>query len=177
MSQQSNYFIGGSGKLMDFSSHKVPTFAEEKTTDWVIWGKDREDRTWNNLYGDYLIWLYNSSAKNNAIINGKNTYIVGEGWSVKYPTDAKKQGLEDKLKANAFIGELEESKITRDLSLDRILFGGFAAEMIPNRKGDKIEAHHIDFSKIRVAKKEYYEEIGKKLKVAVEAGPNWMEMH
>ena len=159
MNQPSNYFIGQSGKLMQFS-HKVPTFVEESRTDWVVWGQEkgsREDRKWNNLYGDYLIWLYNSSAKNNAIINGKNTYVVGEGWGVKYLTEASKQNLETKLKANAFIGELEESKITRDLSLDRILFGGFAAEMIPNKKNTGGGAHHIDFSKIRVGKKEYHE--------------------
>lgn len=155
MSRHYNYFLGRSGKLMDFAAHKVPEFKEEKGNDWVVWGYDKEDRTWRNRYGDYLIWLYNSSAKNNAIINGKNTYIVGEGWGVNYKTEEKKQDLNTKLKAQAFIAELESSKITRDLSLDRVIFGGFAAQMIPNKKGDSGMAHHLDFSKIRVKKKEY----------------------
>jgi len=98
MSQRYNYFLGKSGKLIDFASHKVPVFKEEKGNDWVVWGYDKEDRTWRNRYGDYLIWLYNSSAKNNAIINGKNTYIVGEGWGVNYKTEEKKQDLDTKLK-------------------------------------------------------------------------------
>ncbi len=158
MSQRYNYFLGKSGKLIDFASHKVPVFKEEKGNDWVVWGYDKEDRTWRNRYGDYLIWLYNSSAKNNAIINGKNTYIVGEGWGVNYKTEEKKQDLDTKLKAQGFIAELEASKITRDLSLDRVIFGGFAAQMIPNKKGDSGMAHHLDFSKIRVKKKEYNED-------------------
>ena len=158
MSQRYNYFLGKSGKLIDFASHKVPVFKEEKGNDWVVWGYDKEDRTWRNRYGDYLIWLYNSSAKNNAIINGKNTYIVGEGWGVNYKTEEKKQDLDTKLKAQGFIAELEGSKITRDLSLDRVIFGGFAAQMIPNKKGDSGMAHHLDFSKIRVKKKEYNED-------------------
>jgi len=158
MSRHYNYFLGRSGKLMDFAAHKVPEFKEEKGNDWVVWGYDKEDRTWRNRYGDYLIWLYNSSAKNNAIINGKNTYIVGEGWGVNYKTEEKKQDLNTKLKAQAFIAELESSKITRDLSLDRVIFGGFAAQMIPNKKGDSGMAHHLDFSKIRVKKKEYNED-------------------
>jgi len=158
MSQHYNYFLGRSGKLMDFAAHKVPEFKEEKGNDWVVWGYDKEDRTWRNRYGDYLIWLYNSSAKNNAIINGKNTYIVGEGWGVNYKTEQKKQDLNTKLKAQAFIAELESSKITRDLSLDRVIFGGFAAQMIPNKNGDSGMAHHLDFSRIRVKKKEYNED-------------------
>jgi hypothetical protein len=155
MYQPYNYFLGKSGKLMDFAAHKVPEFKEEKNSDWVLWGYDKEDRTWRNRYGDYLIWLYNSSAKNNAIINGKNTYIVGEGWGVNYSTEERKQDLNTKLKARAFIAELEASKITRDLSLDRIIFGGFAAQMIPNKMGNAGMAHHLDFSRIRVKKKEY----------------------
>lgn len=159
MSQPYNYFLGKSGKLMDFAAHKVPVFKEEKSNEFVVWGYDREDRTWHNKYGDYLIWLYNSSAKNNAIINGKNTYIVGEGWGVKFATEAKIQELNTKLMAQGFIAELEDSKITRDLSLDRVIFGGFAAQMIVNKNSDKGgTAHHIDFSRVRVKKREYFEE-------------------
>ena len=148
MNLQSNYFIGSSGKLLKFDAHKVPVFKEERSVDWVTWGYDATDRTWNNRYGDYLIWLYNSSAKNNAIINGKNTYIVGDGWTVS------EQGLSfnDKIQAGGFKAGLEASKITRDISLDRIIFGGFATEVIPNKKSDKVNMHHIDFSKIRVGK-------------------------
>lgn len=140
---------------MDFAAHKVPVFKEEKSNDFVIWGYDREDRKWHNRYGDYLIWLYNSSAKNNAIINGKNTYIVGEGWGVKFSTEDKIQELNTKLMAQSFIAKLEDSKITRDLSLDRIIFGGFTAQMIPNKNSEGGMAHHIDFSRIRVKKREY----------------------
>lgn len=148
MNLQSNYFIGSSGKLLKFDAHKVPVFKEERSVDWVTWGYDATDRTWNNRYGDYLIWLYNSSAKNNAIINGKNTYIVGDGWTVS------EQGLsfKDKIQAGGFKAGLEASKITRDISLDRIIFGGFATEVIPTKDSKKINMHHIDFSKIRVGK-------------------------
>lgn len=154
MNQRSNYFIGESGKLIKFDAHKVPVFKEEKTKDWVIWGFEKTNRKWNNRYGDYLIWLYNSSAKNNAIINGKNTYIVGDGWSIS----ERGLDLNDKIQAGGFKVGLESSKITRDISLDRIIFGGFATEAIPTKDGKKINMHHIDFSKIRVGKTEFIEE-------------------
>lgn len=151
MNQPYNYFLSNSGKLYSFDAHKVPEFKEVKQIDWVVWGTDKE---WKNRYGDYLIWLYNSSAKHNAIVNGKNTYIVGNGWGV----NEQGLGFEDKVHASAFRSELEDSNITKYLSLDRVLFGGFSAEVIPNKKGNKVTFHHIDFSKIRVGKTEYNED-------------------
>lgn len=148
MSQHYNYFLGRSGKLMQFDAHKVPEFKTNPRYDWVIWGTDKD---WKNCYGDYLIWLYNSSAKHNAIVNGKNTYIVGNGWGI----DESGLGFQDRIKASSFKYEIESSNITKFISLDRIIFGGFACEVIPNKKGNKVDFHHIDFSKIRVSKEEY----------------------
>jgi hypothetical protein len=145
-----NIFIKQQGKgLTKFNSHKPPIFEDVKGNEFVQYGYtargSKEDKEWNNLYPDYLLYLYNRSAKNNAIINSKNKYIVGQGWTFD------KQGLDYNqiLNLKAFTKELTKSKITRDLSLDRTIFGGFACEIITAIKSQKITLSHIDFSKVR----------------------------
>ena len=82
---------------------------------------DAESLEWKNRYPDYLLYLFNRSAKNNAIINSKNKYIVGQGWTFN------KAGLtfQQITELTAFTKFIEGEKITRDLSLDRTIFGGF----------------------------------------------------
>ena len=145
-----NIFIKQQGKgLTKFSSHKPPIFEDVKGNEFIQYGYtargSKEDKQWNNLYPDYLLYLYNRSAKNNAIINSKNKYIVGQGWTFD------KQGLDYNqiLNLKAFTKELTKSKITRDLSLDRTIFGGFACEIITSNNSEKITLSHIDFSKVR----------------------------
>ena len=139
----SNYFLNGAtGKVTKFDAHKPPEFKELKSNDFVQYGYDKE---WKNRYPDYLLYLYNRSAKNNAIINGKNKYIVGQGWTF----DNNGLTFEQRISLKAFIKELEHSKITRDLSLDRTVFGGFACEIITSNDSENITLSHIDFSKVR----------------------------
>ena len=59
-------------KREKFADSKVPEFKHDIGSDWVKYG-DRND------YVDYLLMLYNKSAKHNAIINGKCVYIYGNG--------------------------------------------------------------------------------------------------
>jgi hypothetical protein len=145
-----NIFIKQQGKaLVKFEAHKPPLFEDVKNSEFVQYGYvargDKEAKKWNNLYPDYLLYLYNRSAKNNSIINAKNKYIVGQGWSFN------NTGLTFQQRTNlkAFSRSLEKSKITRDLSLDRTIFGGFACEIITSNDSSKITPSHIDFSKVR----------------------------
>lgn len=145
-----NIFIKQQGKdLVKFEAHKPPIFEDVKNSEFVQYGYvargDKEAKKWNNLYPDYLLYLYNRSAKNNSIINGKNKYIVGQGWTY----DSIGLDFEKKRELKAFTRKLEQSKITRDLSLDRTIFGGFACEIITSNDSSKITPSHIDFSKIR----------------------------
>tara|TARA_R110002167_G_scaffold106599_8_gene273272 strand:+ start:4377 stop:6239 length:1863 start_codon:yes stop_codon:yes gene_type:complete len=145
-----NIFLKQQGKaLVKFDAHKPPLFEEVKNNEFVQYGYvargDKDAKKWNNLYPDYLLYLYNRSAKNNSIINGKNKYIVGQGWSF----DNISLSFEQRTSLKAFTRSLEQSKITRDLSLDRTIFGGFACEIITSNDSEKITTSHIDFSKVR----------------------------
>ena len=141
-----NIFLKSQGQeLSKFSSHKPPTFKVLKGNEFVQYGYDPNSREWNNLYPDYLIYLYNRSAKNNAIINGKNKYIVGQGWSY----DALGLPFEIKGRLKKFIKDIEKDNVTRDLSLDRTIFGGFSGEILISKDKKTITPSHIDFSKIR----------------------------
>ena len=141
-----NIFLKSKGKeITKFGSHKPPTFETMKGSEFVQYGYDRKDRQWNNLYPDYLIYLYNRSAKNNSIINGKNKYIVGQGWTY----NALGLPFEIKGRLKKFIKEIEKDNVTRDLSLDRTIFGGFASEITISKDKNTIYPNHLDFSKVR----------------------------
>lgn len=145
-----NIFLKQQGKsLVKFEAHKPPLFEDVKNSEFVQYGYvargDKEAKKWNNLYPDYLLYLYNRSAKNNSIINAKNKYIVGQGWAF----DNTALSFDNKIGLKKFTRELEKSKITRDLSLDRTIFGGFACEIITSNDSSKITPSHIDFSKVR----------------------------
>lgn len=125
-------------------AHKPPVFREQKGKDWIQYGD-------KNLYPDYLINLYNTSPKHNAIINGKVNYIVGQGFDCVGTMD-----LMTKTKVQGFISSVGEDSLKElnyKLATDLEIFGGYAVEPIISRGGDKIaELAHIDFSKIRVSK-------------------------
>jgi hypothetical protein len=57
----------------------VPQFKEERSKDWILYGTEKP---WKNQYPDYLLDLYNTSAKHHAIVQGKTDYIVGNGFNV-----------------------------------------------------------------------------------------------
>lgn len=125
---------------------KVPTFKEVKGKDWVSYGE-------KNDYPDYLLTLFNRSAKHNAIVTGKVHYIVGNGFVVQ------KDGYTIEQVANIenFIKELNDTDSIDELlykvSSDLEIFAGFALQVIPNKTKTGIsEIYHIDFSKIRIDK-------------------------
>lgn len=143
-----NIFLYRDGKLHSFESHKTPEFKIEKRLDWVVYGNDKTDREWFNRYPDFLIHLYNSSAKNNAIINSKCDFITGQGLSYS------NIGLDiyNKIAVQAFINRITDNEVFERTVKDHIIQGGFANEMVYNKALDKVEPYHIDFSKIRVSK-------------------------
>ena len=56
--------------FVKFADSEIPVFKESRSKDIIMYGKD-------NNYPEYLTYLYNKSAKHNAIINGKSNYIFG----------------------------------------------------------------------------------------------------
>ena len=136
-------------RVVTLAAHKVPEFKEEASKEWVIYGTDAP---WRNRYPDYLLHLFNRSAKHYAIINGKVDYIVGNGWSV----DGTGLTTVNLARLQKFINEPNPdetlNEILAKVAVDLEIFGGFALEIIPDKKGGMAEIRHAEFAKYRVSK-------------------------
>lgn len=136
--------------VLDLAAHNVPQFKEMRSKDWIMYGTDAP---WKNRYCDYLLDLFNSSAKHHAIVKGKVDYIVANGIKI----DTKGLNTEMEARLNAFLKEPNGKEgldaILYKMALDLEIFGGFALEIIGNQTRQKIAAiYHADFSKYRKAK-------------------------
>lgn len=136
-------------RVVTLAAHKVPEFKEEASKEWVIYGTDAP---WRNRYPDYLLHLFNRSAKHYAIVNGKVDYIVGNGWSV----DGTGLTTINLARLQKFINEPNPdetlNEILAKVAVDLEIFGGFALEIIPDKKGGIAEIRHAEFAKYRVSK-------------------------
>jgi DNA-binding Lrp family transcriptional regulator len=136
-------------RVVTLAAHKVPEFKEEASKEWVIYGTDAP---WRNRYPDYLLHLFNRSAKHYAIVNGKVDYIVGNGWSV----DGTGLTTVNLARLQKFINEPNPdetlNEILAKVAVDLEIFGGFALEIIPDKKGGMAEIRHAEFAKYRVSK-------------------------
>jgi hypothetical protein len=136
-------------RVVTLAAHKVPEFKEEASKEWVIYGTDAP---WRNRYPDYLLHLFNRSAKHYAIVNGKVDYIVGNGWSV----DGAGLTTVNLARLQKFINEPNSdetlNEILAKVAVDLEIFGGFALEIIPDKKGGMAEIRHAEFAKYRVSK-------------------------
>jgi len=125
-------------RVLTFAEAKQPIFQEKKGENggYMQYG-DRND------YPNYLVDLFNKSAKHNAIIKSKVHYITGNGWKGSEVS----QTFIDKVNR---IESLDD--ITRKVSLDTELFGGYYLEVIWSQTGQLAELWHIDYTKIRTNK-------------------------
>ena len=123
-------------RVLTFAEAKQPEFKEKKGEGYIQYG-DRND------YPNYLVELFNKSAKHNAIIKSKVHYITANGWS----------GSEE---AKPFIDQVNRMEsledLTRKVSLDAELFGGYYLEIIFSVTGQLSEIWHCDYTKIRTNK-------------------------
>jgi hypothetical protein len=123
-------------RVLTFAEAKQPEFKEKKGEGYIQYG-DRND------YPNYLVDLFNKSAKHNAIIKSKVHYISANGWkgSPEAETFIKKvnrmESLED---------------LTRKVSLDAELFGGYYLEIIWSVTKQLAEIWHCDYTKVRTNK-------------------------
>jgi DNA-binding MarR family transcriptional regulator len=119
---------------LTFAEAKQPEYKEKKGEGYMQYGQ-------NNDYPQYLLDLFNKSAKHNAIIRGKVNYIVGNGW-VGEEAIVKKVNREETL-----------NDLTKKVALDLELFGGAYIQVIWSVMGAQIaELWHCDYTKIRTNK-------------------------
>jgi hypothetical protein len=137
--------------FIEFNTHKVPEFKEDKSKDWILFGTEGEFR---NRYPDYLTQLFNRSSKHNAIIIGKANYIAGNGFDIDADglTTTSKSIILDKLRnPNNELGETI-GDIGYKCALDVEVYGGCYLEIIWKKNGRDFEINHIDFPRLRLDK-------------------------
>ena len=121
-------------KVLTFAEAKQPEYKEKKGEGYMQYGQ-------NNDYPQYLLDLFNKSAKHNAIIRGKVNYIVGNGW-------AGEQAIVQKVNREETLNDL-----TKKVALDLELFGGAYIQVIWSVMGGQVaELWHCDYTKIRTNK-------------------------
>ena len=123
-------------RVLTFAEAKQPEFKEKKGEGYIQYG-DRND------YPNYLVELFNKSAKHNAIIKSKVHYITANGWS----GSPEAEPFIDKVNRMESLEDL-----TRKVSLDAELFGGYYLEIIWSVTGQLSEIWHCDYTKIRTNK-------------------------
>jgi hypothetical protein len=121
-------------QVLTFAEAKQPEYKEKKGEGYMQYGQ-------NNDYPQYLLDLFNKSAKHNAIIRGKVNYIVGNGW-------AGEEALVKKVNREESLIDL-----TKKVALDLELFGGAYIQVIWSVMGGQVaELWHCDYTKIRTNK-------------------------
>ena len=116
---------------MEFADSRIPAMDEKRGYDYIPFGV-------TNDYPNYLIKLFNKSAKHNAIINGKVTYIFGEGFYCKVEDPVADRFI---FKVNSANESLND--IAKKCAIDIEIFGGFYLNIIPNRLGEISEIYHL----------------------------------
>lgn len=123
-------------RVLTFAEARQPEFKEKKGEGYIQYG-DRND------YPNYLVELFNKSAKHNAIIKSKVHYITANGWT---GSEAAQPFIEK-------VNRMESlNDLTRKVSLDAELFGGYYLEIIFSVTGQLTEIWHMDYTKMRTNK-------------------------
>lgn len=123
--------MGNELYVVSFAEARQPEFKEKRGKGYVEFGE-------NNDYPEYLLSLYNKSAKHGAIIRNKRKYICGNGWTT------------DSGNPSSFISKMVLNTLSKKVSTDIEIFGGSYLEIIYGMLGRQIVAiNHIDYLKIR----------------------------
>ena len=130
-------------RIISFSNDKVPVFSEIKNKDYIKYGED-------NNYPNFLVTLFNRSAKHNAILTAKQLYIAGQG--LAFNTDGlppEKIASTQALIQSPNPYETLHS-ISSKMALDIELFGGCYLHVIKTKDKKGIaEVYHLDYCKLR----------------------------
>lgn len=123
--------------ILNFQEARQPEYREKRGKGYIEFGE-------KNDYPNYLLQLYNKSAKHNAIVKGKVNYIIGNGWRSDEADPIAEQFI---AQPNQFESL---NDLTRKVSIDIEIFGGAYLEVIWSLTGGKlVDVLHIDYTKIR----------------------------
>ena len=123
--------------ILNFQEARQPEYREKRGKGYIEFGE-------RNDYPNYLLQLYNKSAKHNAIVKGKVNYIIGNGWKADEADPIAEQFI---AQPNQFESLAD---LTRKVSIDIEIFGGAYLEVIWSVTGGQLtDVLHIDYTKIR----------------------------
>jgi len=127
------------------NAFEIPEFKENKGKEWISYGND-------NNFPNLLLDMYDNAPKHRAIVDGKADLIAGKGWNI----NNKAVSVLNAAKLIEFTQTINPSEslfeLTKKISLDLELFGGFYIQAIWNNLRTDFDLYHVDFSKIRTNK-------------------------
>jgi len=125
--------------VSEFSAAFVPQYQEViKNKPWVFYGDD-------NIFPNHLLALYQYSSINRACINAIDYGVKGKNLIV----------LEGDPNRIAMANRSETVyEVFQKCVLDRVLFGGFALNIVKSNDGGIAEFYHSDFSRLRAGKED-----------------------
>lgn len=152
--------------VISFAEAKPPIFREMNGKKWVMYGEEDD-------YPQYLLGLFNKSAKHNAIIRSKVNYVIANGFELKVKDEqqsAPATSLSWVKNVNRF-GESLDS-IAKKAAFDKEIYGGYYLEVVW-RNDKTCEIFHADYTKYRSNADNtlfYYRKDGKFYGVKAEPG-------
>ena len=132
-------------QIQEFSAAYVPQYQEViKNKPWVYYGED-------NCFPNHLLALYQYSAIHRACANAVIYGVTGKNLKV----------LEGDPNAIAMANRNDSVyEVFTKLVTDRVLFGGFAMNVVKSNDGGIAEFYHTDFSRLRAGKEDEFSNIG-----------------
>ena len=127
--------------IFDSRVKVIPTFIEKENN-----GKPYVNYGVDNRFPNYLWDLYLRSALLQSIVDGTADYTSGNG--ITYSTNANIQRLAEEANKD---GETLEDVIKK-ITVDYLIFGGFAFQIIYNKLGEINEIYWLDFRNVRCSK-------------------------
>ena len=131
--------------IQEFNAAFVPQYQEViKNKPYVFYGED-------NLFPNHLLALYQYSAINRACANAVIYGVKGKDLVVKNG-DPNRIAMANRSES---VYEVFEKCV-----IDRILFGGFALNIVKSNDGGIAEFYHTDFSRLRAGKQDVFGNTG-----------------
>lgn len=131
--------------MQDFAAASLPQYQEViKNKPYVFYGDD-------NLFPNHLLALYQYSSINRACLNAIMYGVKGKNMIVK-EGDPNRIAMANRSET---VYQVFEKCV-----MDRVIFGGFALNVVKSNDGDIAEFYHMDFSKLRAGKEDEFTNVG-----------------
>lgn len=131
--------------IHDFTAAYVPQYQEViKNKPWVFYGDD-------NMFPNHLLTIYQYSPITRACANATMYGVKGKNLIVK-EGDPNRIGMANRSET---LYEVFEKCV-----VDRIIFGGFALNIVKSNDGGIAEIYHTDFSRLRAGKEDMFGNVG-----------------